>query len=113
MASGGCVRLSHPSRSGMAAKLTFEARGQTLSNLVIIDDSYLKGSDVSVKAGIMGKVGTSLGTAAGSGVIVMQHILFTWQPVAFIKGRAVTDVDRWTEGVHLVVFDAQQWLPPG
>ena len=112
---GGGIRLSHPVRAGIAPKLTFAVHGQCISNLIILDDSLLdaRGSDISNKAKIMARIGTAIGAAADSGTIVMQHLTYTFQPVATIRDRAVTALDRWTEGAQLVVLDAQRWLPHG
>ena len=57
----------------------------------------------------MARVGNAIGTAVDTGLIVMQQLTYTWQPVATIRDRPITQMDRWCEGTQLVVLDAALW----
>ena len=59
----------------------------------------------------MARVGNAIGTAVDTGLIVMQQLTYTWQPVATIRDRPTTQMDgvrarslwSWTQhcGCHM------------
>ena len=98
--------------TGSKPQQKFWVTGQLLHDLWILEGT--EPDDVKGWGKLIAKVGSSLGYAATNphkllGLLDQKSIVYAWQPIACIRGRAITKLDVALEGTQLVVLDAQLW----
>ena len=100
---------------GPADKLTFIVAGQSLCDLVIAGDpqrSYPEGSKLdspTAWGSFYAGLGNAVGTACEKGSLRPCGLVYSWQPVATIRNRPLTQRDAELEATQLVVLDIQFW----
>jgi hypothetical protein len=98
--------LTYPKNANdESKKLTFGVVGQTIVNPALHNEGVGDLGKVAFRGQLMSWLGSALGLGHHSAL----DIVYNFQPVVFIKGRSVTELDCVLENCLLVVLDASRY----
>ncbi len=78
-----------------------------LSEPAILDGFSL--DSVKERGAFSAAVGCALGAALDSGQLQPYGLVYSWQPVAIIKGRPISSLDCALEGMQILLLDVKPW----
>lgn len=108
--------LRYPTDPKYPARVTFDVAGQHIHNIQLQGDWRVPFPGTTKEPGsgmatnkAKGKLMAYLGSALGQSNIKFYDMVFRFPKHQSIRGRAITELDVWLEGVQLVVLDASKW----
>ena len=89
--------------------VSFNVSGQTLSAIKLANGHHVQ--TVMERGSFFYRVGAAIGQYMQEHPRERLDLRYTWQPVATITDRAISELDCWVEGAELYVLDAAVWAP--